>query len=401
MAKKSIADIDPSAARVLVRVDFNVPLDEEGEIVDYARIRATLPTLEQLLDRGGALVLMSHLGRPEGRRDPQLSLAPVARRLEALLGRPVALAADCIGADVEGQAGDLTAGQVLLLENLRFHPEEEANDPAFAARLAALGDFYVNDAFGTAHRAHASTEGITHHVAAAVSGLLMDAELRYLNDAIGAPKRPFVGILGGAKVSSKIEVIQHLLGRVDALLIGGGMAYTFFKAMQLEIGHSLLEEDRLQMAQQILRQAAQAEVEIVLPVDCVVADGFAANAAAQIVARTAIPKTWQGLDIGPETRRQFIAKIAGAQTVVWNGPLGVFEMEPFAEGTRTIARALAGATQTRHTISIICGGDTAAAVAQAGLADQMSHISTGGGASLECMAGTVLPGVAALDEKEA
>ncbi|NKB72824.1 MAG: phosphoglycerate kinase [Candidatus Latescibacteria bacterium] len=400
MAKKSIADIEPAGARILVRADFNVPQDEEGRITDDARIRAALPTLEQLLGQGAALVLMSHLGRPKGQPNPKLSLAPVARRLEELLGCPVALAADCVGADVERQAKALAPGQILLLENLRFHAAEEGNDPVFAVGLAALGEIYVNDAFGTAHRAHASTEGITHHIATSVSGLLMAAELRYLNDALSAPKRPFLGILGGSKVSSKIKVIQHLLGRVDALLIGGGMAYTFFKAMGLEIGSSLLEEDRLGLAQQILRQAEGAGVELLLPVDCVVAADFAVDAARQTVLRTAFPPNWQGLDIGPETRRQFSSRVAAAQTVVWNGPLGVFEMEPFAAGTRAVAQALATATQTGQTTSIIGGGDTAAAIAQAGLVDQMSHISTGGGASLECMAGRVLPGVAALDEKE-
>lgn len=399
MAKQTIADIDVADKRVLVRVDFNVPLDDTGQISDDTRIRAALRTVEHLLAQGAAVILMSHLGRPKGECVPAMSLAPVARRLGELLGREVALAADCVGDAVEQQAAALGLGQILLLENLRFHAAEEQNDESFARQLAALGDIYVNDAFGAAHRAHASTEGITHHMGAAVSGLLMEREIAYLDEALQDPQRPFIAILGGKKITGKIEVIEHLLDKVDVLLIGGGMSYTFFKAMGLEIGDSLLEEDRIDTAVQLLAQATAKGVELLLPVDCVVADRFAADAQTQVVARDAMPIGWEGVDIGPETRRQYAEQIAAGGTVVWNGPLGVFEMEPFAHGTRAVAAALVAATRA-GAVSIIGGGDTAAALTSAGLAEGMTHISTGGGASLECMGGRVLPGVAALADKE-
>ena len=399
MAKLTVNDIDVAGKRVLVRVDFNVPLDDEHRVADETRIRGALPTLEYLLKEGASLVLMSHLGRPKGKRVPEMSLQPVAARLAEMLGQEVQVAPDCVGREVERLAGSLPPGQVLLLENLRYHAEEEANDAEFARGLAALGEIYVNDAFGAAHRAHASTEGIVHHLPLAVSGLLMEKEIRYLDETISDPQRPFVAILGGAKVSGKIEVIENMLDKVDALIIGGGMAYTFFKAMDLEIGDSLLEEQCIEVAGRALRDAEEKDVDVLLPEDCVVADCFDAGAETQVVARDGIPAGWQGVDIGPRTRQVFRDQVSGARTVVWNGPLGVFEMEPFAVGTREVGEALAAATE-RGAVSIIGGGDTAAAMAQAGLSDRMTHISTGGGASLECMAGRALPGVEALTEKE-
>ena len=399
MAKRTIRDLDVAGKRVLVRVDFNVPLDEAGQIIDDTRIRAALPTIEHLLTQGASVILMSHLGRPRGQRVPELSLSPIAEHLSQLLGRAVGMAPDCVGAEVAAQAAALQPGQVLLLENVRFHPEEEQNEQTFAQQLAALGDAYVNDAFGAAHRAHASTEGVPRCMGAGASGLLMEQEISYLDEALRRPQRPFTAILGGAKISGKIELIEHLLDRVDVLLIGGGMAYTFFKAMGLEIGDSLLEEDRLDTARQLLARVEKGGLDLQLPVDCVVADHFAVDAQAQVVARDAIPRGWQGMDIGPQTRQRYADHIARGGTIVWNGPLGVCEMEPFANGTLQIAQALA-ATTREGALSIIGGGDTAAAVVQAGLAQAMTHISTGGGASLECMSGRVLPGVAVLDEEE-
>ena len=399
MAKRTIRTLEVAGKRVLVRVDFNVPLDETGQIVDDTRIRAALPTVEHLLARGAAVILVSHLGRPRGRRVPALSLAPIAKCLSLLLGRAVAMAPDCVGAEVAAQAAALRPGQVLLLENVRFHPEEEQNEQAFAQHLAALGHAYVNDAFGAAHRAHASTEGVPRWLGAGVSGLLMEREISYLDEALRRPQRPFTAVLGGAKISGKIELIEHLLNRVDALLIGGGMAYTFFKAMGLEIGDSLLEADRIDTARQLLTRVENEGLDLRLPVDCVVADRFAADAQARVLARDAIPRGWQGMDIGPQTRQRYADQLARGGTIVWNGPLGVCEMAPFAKGTQQVAQALAVATG-EGALSIIGGGDTAAAIAQAGLAQAMIHISTGGGASLECMSGRVLPGVAALDDEE-
>ena len=400
MAKKTIDDVEVAGRRVLVRVDFNVPLDEDRNITDDTRIRAALPTLWHLLEKGASLVLMSHLGRPKGQPRPHLTLQPVADLLGQLLGTSVHLAPDCIGEEVASMARDLKPGQVLLLENLRFHPEEEANDADFARHLASLGDLYVNDAFGAAHRAHASTEGIAHHVSEAVSGYLMMKELQYLDEAVSDPQRPFVAILGGAKVSDKIAVIENLMEKLDVLLIGGGMAYTFFKAMGLEIGNSLLEEEAVAVAEGVLSAAEKKKgLELLLPVDCLVAERMAADAETRVVARDQIPVGWEGVDIGPETRQLFQAKVQEAGTVIWNGPLGVFEIEAFAEGTRVMAETLERATWESGVVSIIGGGDTAAAVAQAGAVAKMTHVSTGGGAALECLGGRVLPGVAALADR--
>jgi len=399
MAKKTLSDIDVSGKRALVRVDFNVPLSEDQKITDDTRIRAALPTIQYLLEGGASVVLMSHLGRPKGRVVPEMSLAPTAVRLGELLNLEVGLAPDCVGSIVEERAAALEPGQVMLLENLRYKPEEEANDPDFAKALAGLGDLYVNDAFGAAHRGHASTEGIAHHVSEAVSGLLMEREITYLDETLRQPARPFVAILGGAKISGKIEVIENLLDKVDALIVGGGMSYTFFKAMGLEIGVSLLEEDRIGVARDLITRCREQNVELLLPVDVVVADRFAVDAQTQVVNRDAMPEEWEGVDIGPNTRALYSERVKGAGTVVWNGPLGVFEMEPFAQGTLGVAQALVEATEG-GTISIIGGGDTAAAVTQLGLADGMTHISTGGGASLECMGGRILPGIVALSDKE-
>jgi len=399
MAKKTLSDIDVSGKRALVRVDFNVPLSEDQKITDDTRIRAALPTIQYLLEGGASVVLMSHLGRPKGRVVPEMSLAPTAVRLGELLNLEVELAPDCVGSIVEERAAALESGQVMLLENLRYKSEEEANDPDFARALAGLGDLYVNDAFGAAHRGHASTEGIAHHVSEAVSGLLMEREITYLDETLRQPARPFVAILGGAKISGKIEVIENLLDKVDALIVGGGMSYTFFKAMGLEIGVSLLEEDRIGVARDLITRCREQNVELLLPVDVVVADRFAVDAQTQVVNRDAMPEEWEGVDIGPNTRALYSERVKGAGTVVWNGPLGVFEMEPFAQGTLGVAQALVEATEG-GTISIIGGGDTAAAVTQMGLADGMTHISTGGGASLECMGGRILPGIVALSDKE-
>ena len=399
MAKKTLSDIDVSGNRALVRVDFNVPLSEDQKITDDTRIRAAVPTIQYLLEGGASVVLMSHLGRPKGRVVPEMSLAPTAVRLGELLNLEVGLAPDCVGSIVEEQAAALEPGQVMLLENLRYKPEEEANDPDFAKALAGLGDLYVNDAFGAAHRGHASTEGIAHHVPEAVSGLLMEREITYLDETLRQPARPFVAILGGAKISGKIEVIENLLDKVDALIVGGGMSYTFFKAMGLEIGVSLLEEDRIGVAKDLIARCFEQDVELLLPIDVIVADRFAVDARTQVVNRDAMPEEWEGVDIGPATRALYSERVKGAGTVVWNGPLGVFEMEPFAQGTLGVAQALVEATEG-GTISIIGGGDTAAAVTQMGLADGMTHISTGGGASLECMGGRILPGIVALSDKE-
>ena len=395
MAKLTIDDIDVAGKRVLVRVDFNVPLDGDANITDDNRIRAALPTLWHLLEKGASLVLMSHLGRPKG-ISPGLSLEPVAGELHGHLGTSVLLAPDCIGKETAELARDLKRGNVLLLENLRFHKEEEANDPEFSKQLADLGDgIYVNDAFGAAHRAHASTEGITHHTSQNVAGYLMGKELRYLQEALAEPKTPFVAILGGAKVSDKIEVIENLLDKVDRLLIGGGMAYTFLKAQGHEIGKSLLEEAAVPIAADLLRKAGD---KLVLPSDCLITQKFAAGAETRVVPMDAIPADWEGVDIGPATRENFVDIVSAAGTVVWNGPLGVFEIDDFAEGTMTIAKALEQATWESGAVSIIGGGDTAAAVAKAGAHKRMTHISTGGGASLECLGGRFLPGVEALDE---
>lgn len=387
--KKTIRDIQPGGKRVLVRVDFNVPL-ERGRVADDTRIRAALPTIRYLLDRRARVVLMSHLGRPKGRPMSEFSLAPVAQCLSELLGHSVDLAPDCVGPAAEACVAALEAGQALLLENLRFHPEEEANDPGFSRRLAVLGDVYVNDAFGSAHRAHASTVGVTAFLPA-VAGLLMEKELAFLGKALENPARPFVAILGGAKISDKIGVIRNLLGKVDRLLIGGGMANTFLKALGIQVGQSLVESGSLQIAAALLRNGGG---KIVLPLDAVIGDRFAADAARAVVQVAKVPLGWSILDIGPATVERFAVALAAAKTVVWNGPMGVFEFPPFAEGTFAVARVVAGLTAT----TIIGGGDSAAAVELAGLSDKMTHVSTGGGATLEFLEGRPLPGVEALQD---
>jgi len=397
MNKKTVRDIDVAGKRVLMRVDFNVPLDAERRITDDSRIRAALPTIQYLLDHGAALVLMSHLGRPDGKVVEKLSLAPVAQRLSELSGKPVEMAADCIGPQIEAQARSLQAGQVLLLENLRFHPEEEKNDPAFAQQLAALGELYVNDAFGTAHRAHASTEGVTRFLPG-VAGFLVEKELNFLGAALEHPQRPFAAIVGGAKVSDKIKVLERLISMVDMLLIGGGMANTFLKAEGYEIGDSLFEEGKVELARDLVTKARSNNLTLLLPVDVVVADRFAADAQYKVVVADGVQAGWRILDIGPATIEAFRAALANAQTIVWNGTLGVAEWQAFAKGTDAVIDILARRTQAGAT-TIIGGGDSAAAVDAAGAAEQMTHVSTGGGASLEFLEGRVLPGVAALQDK--
>jgi len=397
MNKLTIDDVDLKGKRVLMRVDFNVPL-EKGEVADDTRIRASLPSIKKIIDSSGKAILMSHLGRPRGKVVPEMRLSPVARRLEQLLGKPVKFVGECIGPEVESEVSSLKEGEVLLLENLRFHPEEEKNDPEFAERLASLGEVYVNDAFGTSHRAHASTEGITKYLKPAVAGYLMQKEIDYLGNVVTSPKRPFVAILGGAKISGKIDVIENLLPKVDALLIGGGMMFTFLKAQGFEIGDSLLEEDRLEMAAALLRRVESEKLQFLLPVDCVIAKDVSKDAESRTISVKEIPPGWKGLDIGPETVKIFKEKIDPAMTIVWNGPMGVFEVDKFAEGTHEIAKLLADAT-SRGATTIIGGGDSVSAIARAGLADKMSHISTGGGASLEFLEGKTLPGLAALTDK--
>ncbi len=394
MAKQTIRDVDWSGKRAIVRVDFNVPLDGD-QIADDTRIRAALPTITALREAGAAIVLMSHLGRPKGQRDPKYSLAPVAARLGDLLGVAVPLQGDCVGPQVEAAARALGPGDVILLENLRFHPEEEANDPAFARQLAALGDLYVNDAFGTAHRAHASTEGIAHDLPA-VAGLLMERELDALGRALGEPERPFVTILGGAKVSDKIGVIDNLLGRVDTLIIGGGMANTFLAAQGSPIGKSLNEPDKADLARDLLAQARERQVTLALPLDLTIAPEMSADAPHRTVSLADVPDDEAIFDIGPETVEHFKTLLKGARTIVWNGPMGVFELPQFALGTRAIAVAVADS----GAFTIVGGGDSVAAIEEAGLADRISHVSTGGGASLEFLEGRELPGVAALNDAE-
>lgn len=394
LVKQTIRDIDWQGKRALVRVDFNVPLDEQQQITDDTRITAAVPTIQYLLGQGAGVVLMSHLGRPKNKVVDKLRLDPVARRLGEVLGREVKKVNEITGAEAEQAAQSLQPGQVLLLENTRFDAREEANDDSMAQELSRLGDVYVNDAFGAAHRAHASTEGVARHLPA-VSGFLMEKELEYIGGAVENPQRPFVAILGGAKIKDKIPVIENLLSKVDKLIIGGGMAYTFYKANGYEIGQSLLDEASLEFCKRVLSEA-QGKIE--LPVDCVVANEFSNDADRKVVKITEIPADYQGLDIGPETIARFSEIIGSAKTVVWNGPMGVFEMPNFATGTRAIAEALARATEAGAT-TIIGGGDSVAAVEQMGLGDKMSHISTGGGASLELLEGKELPGVAALNDK--
>jgi len=397
MNKLSIRDLEMAGKRVFIRVDFNVPLDS-GKVADDTRIRETLPTLRLAMDRGARLVLASHLGRPKGKPDPKYSLTRVAGRLRELLGKPVEFATDCVGPEAESKSKALRDGGVLLLENVRYHPEEEANDPEFSRQLAALCDsLFVCDAFGSAHRAHASVVGITKFVRQAAAGLLMEKELAYLGKAISKPDRPFVAVLGGAKVSDKIEVVQNLMKLADAMLIGGAMAYTFLKAQGLPVGKSLVENDKLDLARTLLEEVRKRQFRLILPVDHVLAES-PTSTTTQISDIAHTPDGLMGLDIGPKTLEQFSRVIAGARTIVWNGPLGMFEKPAFAEGTLGVARAVAAATKAGAT-SIIGGGDSVAAVEQAGVASQISHISTGGGASLEFLAGEKLPGVEALTNK--
>lgn len=415
MRKKSVRDLSLAGKHVLMRVDFNVPL-QDGVVVDDTRIVAALPTIRHVLDQGAALVLMSHVGRPRGKPHPEMSLKPMASVLAQLLGKPVEFADDCVGDSVMARAKDMEAGQILLLENLRFHPEEEAEvkikGPAdegkvfvaksamkerqweFSKQLAELGNVYVNDAFGTAHRAHASVSVVTKFLQPCAAGFLLEKEIEYLGHALDDPKRPFVAILGGAKISGKIDVIEALLGRVDSLLVGGAMAYTFFRAMGHATGNSLVEEDKIGLAGDLLDRSRVSGVNLMLPSDTVVADKFSVDANIRTVGLGGINPGWEGLDIGPVTRQRYAEVVSGAGTVVWNGPMGAFEMEPFASGTQAMAEAMAAS----DCVSIIGGGDSVSAIKQAGLADKMTHISTGGGASLEFLEGKILPGMAALDD---
>lgn len=394
MPKKIIKDMDLKGKRVLIRVDFNAPLDNDLNITDDIRIRASLPTIKYAIDKGAKVILMSHLGRPDGKVVEKMRLSPVAKRLSELLGKPVLALEDCIGDEVKKAVSAMKDKDVVLLENLRFHPEEEANDANFAKELASLADVFINDAFGTAHRAHASTEGVTKYLPSA-AGFLLEKEIEYLGNAVANPNRPFVAILGGAKVKDKIRVIDNLLNKVDALLIGGGMAYTFLKANGKTIGASKLDKDGLETAKLALEKAAKKNIPILLPIDNVVADKFDANANTKLVGED-IPEGWIGLDIGPKTVKAFEDKLKDAKTVVWNGPLGVFEMDKFANGTAKIARFLAG---LKGITAVIGGGDTAAAISKFKVEEKMTHVSTGGGASLEYLEGRGLPGIDALQDK--
>lgn len=392
--KKSVQDIQVTGKKVLVRCDFNVPLDGQT-ITDAKRIKEALPTIQYLADHGAKVILCSHLGRPKGEFNLKYSLAPVAKKLSELLGKPVALAADVIGPDAQAKAAALQDGDVMLLENVRFHAEEEKNDPEFAKKLASLAEVYVNDAFGTAHRAHASTEGVSHYLSPSVCGFLIEKEIRIMGGALSNPKRPFVAILGGAKVSDKIGVIHNLMDKVDTLIIGGAMAYTFHKANGYRIGNSLCEDDKIDLAKELMAQAQEKGIRFLLPVDNRAGDKYDPDCHAIDVDSDNIPDGYMGLDIGPRTEKLFADAIQGAGTVVWNGPMGVSEWEKFASGTRQVAQAVASS----GSISIIGGGDSAAAIEKLGFADKVTHISTGGGASLEFLEGKTLPGIACLDNK--
>lgn len=395
MKKLLVRDCDVKGKRVLARVDFNVPLDSDRSITDDTRIVESLTTIRDVVDRGGRLILMSHLGRPRGQREPDLSLAPVARRLAELVKNPLRFVQDCVGEDVQQKVAALKDGEILLLENLRYHAGEEENAPAFAKELASLGDVYVNDAFGTAHRAHASTAGVAEYIPVRAAGFLMEKELRALGDALNAPRRPFVAVLGGAKIAGKIDLIKSLLDRVDVLLIGGGMMFTFFKASGLEVGKSIVDERYLSMCKELLARTKPGRSRLLLPVDTIVAEAPDDAAPAREVSIADIPEDWYGLDIGPKTMDLFKAQIVGAKTVFWNGPMGMFEKPSFAEGTKAVARAIADATD-RGATTIAGGGDSVAAINLMGIANRFTHISTGGGASLEFMEGRTLPGVEAL-----
>lgn len=395
MSKLFIEDLDLKGKKVLVRVDFNVPLNEDLEITDDIRITSALPTIKKIVNDGGKTILMSHLGRPKGELNPKFSLKPAAVRLGELLGKEVKLAPDCVGDEVKKLVDGMEDGDVILLENVRFHAEETKNDPDFSKQLAEFGDVYINDAFGSAHRAHASTEGVTKYIDKCASGYLMKKELDYLGNAVNNPKRPFTAILGGAKISGKIDVIQELLGKVDNLIIGGGMAYTFYKAQGYEIGKSLLEAEKIDLAKEILDKAKSSGINFMLPVDVVVTEEFDDNSPSEIVPVNEIPSDKMGMDIGAKSIEKFKEVILESKTIVWNGPMGVFEFDNFAIGTNAIAHALVNATEN-DAITIIGGGDSAAAIKKVGLADKVSHVSTGGGASLEFLEGKDLPGVEAL-----
>jgi 3-phosphoglycerate kinase len=394
LQKLGIADLELKGKRVLIRVDFNVPLDGD-QITDDTRIQAALPTIKHVMEKGGKAILMSHLGRPKGEVNPELSLKPVAKRLEELLDKDVIMAPDCVGDDVKDIVHKMKEGDIVLLENLRFYAEEEDNDPDFARKLAELGDVYVNDAFGAAHRAHASTAGVTEYIEQAAAGFLMQKEIEYISEVIENPERPFIAILGGAKVSDKIGVIENLMKKADAIIIGGAMAYTFLKAQGRKVGDSLVEDEKLDLAKDILKKALDSDVPIYFPIDHVVADKFAADANVKIVKRGIIPNGWKGMDIGPDTVEKYKGVLVDAKTVIWNGPVGVFEFDAFAKGTFALAKILAESDIT----TIIGGGDCVAAVQKSGYADKITHISTGGGASLELMEGKELPGIAALSDK--
>jgi phosphoglycerate kinase len=397
MQKKSLSDISTQGKRVLMRVDFNVPLDENKRITDDKRIVESLPSIKKVLENGGRLILMSHLGRPKGKVNPEFSLAPVALRLAELIECPVTMAKDCVGTEVMQQVLAMQDGEVLLLENLRFHAEEEANDPDFSRELASLGEVYVNDAFGTAHRAHASTEGITHYVQTAVAGFLIERELLYLGKALQEPERPFVAILGGSKISGKIDVLENLFKKVDTVLIGGAMVFTFFKAQGYAIGKSLVEESKIELALAILEQAKNKGIKLLLPTDVILAPAVSGDVNFYTDKISSIPDDMIGVDIGPDTAEMYRNEILSARTVLWNGPMGVFEIDNFAAGTMAVAQALAEATAKGAT-TIVGGGDSAAAIAKAGLAKEITHISTGGGASLEFLEGKELPGISALND---
>jgi phosphoglycerate kinase len=392
--KKSIRDIDVNGKKVFIRVDYNVPMDENQNITNDKRIVATLPTLNYLLENNAALIIACHLGRPKGERVPEFSVAPVAKKLGEIMGKEVKFASDCFGPEAEKMAADLKPGEILVLENLRYHKEEEKNDPKFAEQLAKLADIVVNDAFGVSHRAHASVEGITKFIPA-VAGFLMENEIKFVGQAVANPVRPFVAIIGGAKVSDKIGVISNLLEKVDTLIIGGGMANTFVAAQGFNTGKSLVEADKLELARELIEKAKATKVNLLLPTDMVIADKFAADAQTAVVGLDGIKDEWMALDIGPETAKTYAASLVDAKTVVWNGPMGVFEMDAFAKGTEAVAKAVADSSAT----SIVGGGDSIAALKKTGLSDKISHISTGGGASLEFLEGKVLPGIAALADK--
>ena len=392
--KKSIVDIDVNGKKVFVRVDYNVPMDAEQNITNDTRIRATLPTVNYLLEQNAAVILACHVGRPKGKPVPEFSVAPIVKRLSELLGKEVKMAPDCVGEEASKMAAALKPGEVLLLQNLRYHSEEEKNDPAFAKQLASLADVAVNDAFGVSHRAHASVEGITKYIPM-VAGFLMEKEIKFVGQAVADPKHPFVAIIGGAKVSDKIGVISNLLDKVDTLIIGGGMAHTFDAAKGYKIGASLCEPEKYDLARELIKKAEEKKVNLILPVDIVAADKFAPDANTQIVDVKEIPDGWLGLDSGPKTSKQYVEALKDAKTVVWNGPMGVFEMDAFAQGTKDVAQAVADSGAT----SIVGGGDSISALKKTGLSDKITHISTGGGATLEFLEGKVLPGIAALADK--